>query len=410
MTEIYNVLLYTIMYLIYYINISFLIGKNKKLYSLLIGLILFIPSILISTPLRVVYQQIILIITFYLLNKNMKKVITAVMFNYFILLIVDILCSSMLILSNIKFDGNIIYITGLIISILSYILIRRKLILQLWEIIQKKIEKYVYFLVLIMLISLYISIGYRYEIINISVLLIFIIVLISVLIHQFVKNYIAKLETEMMIEYIEKYEKQIDEFRINQHEYKNILMCIKGMTSKDKKVNAFIDSVLMNNSKEDHDVLKDVLKVEMSPIKGLLYHKLLSCKEKNINFTLNVSANVNFEKLNKLDVDTLKDITMILGVFLDNAIEACEETLQKSLSIYLYEEDNIVTFQVSNTFKGILNIDLLYKRGYSTKGKNHGYGLSLAKERVCLNEKLDMRSEVHDDVFVQYLQINIKNI
>lgn len=410
MIEIYNILLYIITYLVYYINISFLLEKNRKLYIFLIGLIFFIPSIFIPSTLRIFYQQIILIFIFYLLSRNMKKTIAAVIFNYFILLFIDVFCSTILALISFKFVNNASYICNLIILILSYILIRRRLILQLWDVVQSRIEKYIYFIVLMMVVLIYISIGYKYKTINISILIVSIIFLTCMLVYQFVKTYVIRVETEKMIKYIDIYEKHINELRINQHEYKNALLCIKGMIPDNKKVSVFINNLIMENSSEDYEILRDVLKVDFSPVKGLLYHKLFLCREKNINSILNVSSNVNFKKLNKLDINTISDITKVVGIFIDNAIEACQETKQRSLSIYLYEEDNVVTFQISNTFQGTLNIDLLYKTGYSTKGKNHGYGLALAKKTINLNNKLNMKSEIHDDVFVQYLNISIKKI
>lgn len=407
MLYLFNILLSIILYLTSCYNISFLLNKHIKWYLFLIGSVFFILLVFIPMPFSTLYQIIVLIITFYFNNKNLKKVISAVFFNYFSLLIIDTILSMLLIILSVKLNQNIIYITSSIISILSCFLIRMKLFLQLWNLIQDKFEKYIYILVAIILVLLYINFGYQYDIINVYVLVLFILIFAYIMIKQLVQSHIIKTESEKMLEYIEIYEKQINEFRINQHEYKNTLLCIKEMVPQKNQAREFIDSLLMSKDNEDNDILKNVLKIQISPIKGLIYQKLLLCKEKGIYSILNISSGIDFKRAKKIDIDTLKDITIILGVLLDNAIESSLETTDKSLSIYMYEENNKIVFQISNTFKGIINIDLLYKSKYSTKGKNRGYGLALVKKRIKENSKLSIKSEISNDVFIQYLQVKL---
>lgn len=396
-----------VIYFISCFNISFLLNKYKTSLVVLIGVIPFSVSLAIPSPFRIVYQIIVLSIIFYIINKNQKKVISAIFFNYFALLILDTLFSIILTLTSVTYNSNIVYILSVIISILSSLLIRSKLFLQLWNIIQNKFEKYIYIFITLILIFLYINISYRYNTINILILIFFILVLIYIIIKELVQSYIIKTETERMLAYIKNYEKQFDEFRINQHEYKNTLVCIKAMIPKNKQAQEFINSILMTNNSDDHDLLKNVAKINISPIKGLVYQKLLLCKEKGIYSVLNVNSVIKFKTANQIDIDTLKDITLILGVLLDNAIESCLETSQKSLSVYIIEEEDEMIFQISNTFKGSVNIDLINKPNYSTKGKNRGYGLALVNQRIKANSKLKLKSEISNDVFIQSLQVKL---
>ena len=46
------------------------------------------------------------------------------------------------------------------------------------------------------------------------------------------------------------------------------------------------------------------------------------------------------------------------------------------------------------------------KEGYTTKGKNHGVGLSLVKDIINSNSKLEQRREVIKDYFYQYLYVS----
>lgn len=398
---------YLIFYFISYFNTSFLLNKRNDVLFLLIGILLTPIGILIPIEFRSIYMILLLILLFYFNYKNIKRVTSALMFHYFAILIIETVYTLILLALKIDINEKYIFINSIVISLLSVCFIRTKIFLGLWDIIQNKFEKYILYLVVVIFIFIYINISYRYNFVSIFILIVIILVLIYIILRVLVLSYMMKNQTEIMLEYIKLYEKQIEEFRINQHEYTNTLLCVREMVKKNKKSLKYIDSILAEKNNDDHNILKDVLKIQISPIRGLIYSKLLKCKEKGIYFILNVSSSINFKKLKQIHINTLNDVTLILGVLLDNAIEASFETKQKSLSIYLYEKDNKFIFQVSNTFKGTIDIDLLYKINYSTKGKNRGYGLTLVQSKIKENKNLSLDTEISNDVFIQYLKIKL---
>ena len=96
------------------------------------------------------------------------------------------------------------------------------------------------------------------------------------LISQFIKSYRMKTELDDTMKYVEMSAKYLDELRIRQHEYKNMLLCIREMVPKNKRVREFINSLFVSEeNNDDYDILKDVLKVPVTPIRGLLYYKLV---------------------------------------------------------------------------------------------------------------------------------------
>lgn len=406
MLNVFNIISYVISFFVSYINISFLLEKKSKIWYILFGIILFIPINLVQTPFKILLNVVIFSLIFYISTKNLSKTITAILFYFFSLMVIECVCSVILFINKIEYTNSILYISNIVISFLSFILIRTRLFIQLWCIFKNKIQNYNNIITILFLIFCYINIGYRYNIINISMLFIIILILIYILIKEISNSYFVKIETEKMIDYIKKYEILIDEYRIRQHEFENTLICVKSMVSKNKDAVKFINSILNDENKEDYDILKDAIKVEISPIKGLIYSKLLICKQNNIHYVLNVDSGISFKNIKSVDSNTLKDITIVLGILLDNAIEASIKTKEKSLSIYLYNEDDKFIFQISNTFNESFNIDLLCKQGYSTKGKGRGYGLALAKKVVDENNNLDIKSEIRNDIFIQCLEVN----
>ena len=81
------------------------------------------------------------------------------------------------------------------------------------------------------------------------------------------------------------------------------------------------------------------------------------------------------------------DLARILGIFLDNAIEAALETEAPQLSFAMIKEASEVVFRISNSFlQSDIPLSRLGEAGVSTKGKNRGVGLYNARQMINHNE------------------------
>ena len=101
------------------------------------------------------------------------------------------------------------------------------------------------------------------------------------------------------------------------------------------------------------------------------------------------------------------DICKIVGVFLDNAIEEVKRDSNGSISIELYLANDKFNISIANTFEGLIDLEKMSEKKYTTKGKNRGYGLTLVKEIIERNNKLKNIRKVNDNVFIQILEIDI---
>lgn len=107
-------------------------------------------------------------------------------------------------------------------------------------------------------------------------------------------------------------------------------------------------------------------------IYGVVVNKILLARDKNMTLSLDVNLDVseiNFPKF---------ELSRMLGILIDNAIEAGEQTEAKKLIVNMRHdfERNKDIIVISNSIKDT-NIDVhkIFNKNYSTKSKPSGFGL-----------------------------------
>ena len=140
----------------------------------------------------------------------------------------------------------------------------------------------------------------------------------------------------------------------------------------------------------------------------MIYHKLGKMDDNNIKYYLYIDGESKkiFEK--KFDLKTYQDITKLLGVFLDNAIDASKDAKEKEIEIDIKNEDKSIIITISNTFSDKIDTKQIGKKGFTTKGIGHGYGLSIVKDINKHNKNIDTFNDVEDNKFTQTILIYYK--
>jgi two-component system sensor histidine kinase AgrC len=242
----------------------------------------------------------------------------------------------------------------------------------------------------------------------IDLLLVFIVFNLALIIfdeknktENYIKNH------QKIVEYSEFTEGLLTEYKSFIHEYKNKLIIIKDLaTPRNKELHSYIDSILNVKASEKYNYLMDIKNIPIQGIKGLINYKLIKMKELNINAEVYVSESVATLKNSSMDIKEKNNLYTILGVILDNAIEASLESEDKMVSLQFFKEDNDINIILANTFKNV-NLDCLEEKGFSTKGENRGIGLYLVKEIVKHSDCIKKETSIINNFFVQ--KIIIKN-
>jgi len=73
----------------------------------------------------------------------------------------------------------------------------------------------------------------------------------------------------------------------------------------------------------------------------------------------------------------------------------------------MYKENKNIVISISNNYSGNINIDKIIKKGYTTKGKGRGYGLTLVKEIIDKNRMLEENKEIVNNYYIQNLIVKI---
>lgn len=208
------------------------------------------------------------------------------------------------------------------------------------------------------------------------------------------------------LESICEFEQIIENYRINTHENKNQLRTVRSM-SKNKKVISYLDVLLQEKVTDDEKLLMDVQKIPAGGLRGIIYSKLLTIKEKNINFELVIDRKISNNFINLVDDYTLTSVCRILGVLLDNAIENSISLKNGYIIIELYEDDSCLVVSITNNYEGYVDVGFINNPGISSKGKSHGYGLALVQKLLKKNKKIEHTSEFFEDNFMQKIKIKV---
>lgn len=206
-------------------------------------------------------------------------------------------------------------------------------------------------------------------------------------------------KTEELLDMMSIYEKRIDEDRIIRHEMLNNLLALKSFKDKNSKdFDKTLDDFIMTCSNKSVGV-KNIYKLPPG-LKGIVYYKMNIASDKKINYNINISKQVNI-KLEKENYKEYVSLCKILGIIIDNAIEASEKTKDKLLIIDAYNEKDGIVIEVTNSCKEKdIDISSLYKKGYSSKGNNRGFGLHIARMLLKNSKHLKMEQKCVNSLFI----------
>ena len=225
------------------------------------------------------------------------------------------------------------------------------------------------------------------------------------LIKQTLDNQRLSNEYDKLLEFMTTYENEIENQRILRHEIKNEFRTIRAKIcdkQANKEIIEYIDEIVNDKYEIDKEKYAKFGYLPANGIKGLCYFKVQEAENKGINVSINISKRIKESSLYKLNVKQQRDFGRILGVILDNAIEASEESEKKQIGIEAYTNlEKEFKMIITNTYKNKIDKNKIGKESFSTKGKNRGHGLLLVKHLTKKSEKFEVKTNIQDDIYSQ---------
>ena len=220
---------------------------------------------------------------------------------------------------------------------------------------------------------------------------------------------VSKLETTSMnLEEAQLYNKTLeilqDNTRAFRHDFANILQGMVGyMDNNDMEGLRKYYSQLVEDIQQSNNLTTLSPKVVNNPA---IYNVLASKYHKADSLGIKIHLEA-FLDMNELHMK-IYEFTRVLGILMDNAIEATSECENKIINVSFRKDSrkHMQLLVIENTYKNKdVDTDKIFEKGYSTKKGNTGLGLWEVRQILKKNNNLNLFTTKTDEFFIQQFEI-----
>lgn len=220
-------------------------------------------------------------------------------------------------------------------------------------------------------------------------------------INKFQKYELQAEEQKQQAFYNESLSQMIQDLRRFKHDQANHLTVISAMIKmgKDSQAASYINE-LFNTS--DIFLDRSVFDIKNAGLFGLISSKMDYAKKSGLTFNINTVGDID-----AIPNVKISELCEIVGILLDNAIEAAILSENKQVEIYLEGTEGIINIDITNSCGTIPDINKLKADGYSTKGNNRGHGLGIVEKIIKKYNTITNTMSFNEEKmeFIQKIQI-----
>ncbi len=406
-----------------------LLSNRNKIASMIISIFMTITTLFLNDlkTLKMIINLVVFCLTnYFLFSKNVRKSLISLLVSQLINIISELIFivpMNLILKENFaSFANSIIGLLtiNIIITIISFIILATKAPTKSYNIIIKATNNsknsdvitYTFIIFTFAITSTtasYLKWNAIYVlIINTGLFMLFIFVALK---FAKTKNSFDEISSkyETSITSLREYEAMIDKYRIYNHENKNELQTLRNLISKkNTKALKYIDSILDNKIKDNEKIMYKTSKIPEGGLRATIYSKLCMMDELGIKYSLDIAKDIRTVDLINMKEDIVLNICKILGVFLDNAIEAVKDLKTKHIGIEIYLMDGDLCVDITNNYEGKLDMNKIGSSKYTTKGGNHGYGLSLVNQIISdYPDRFENEKSITKNTFTQKIKIKM---
>lgn len=236
-------------------------------------------------------------------------------------------------------------------------------------------------------------------------------ILMSVLMVYLAKQFDAARKVQFQRDVIAQqqlYEQDLEsirrEARAFRHDYKNLLAGLSqqaeaGELEELRHTLSALDAGFDRRIGRKIQVSTQIGNLQISEVRSLLLSKLTIMREQGVECRLEV-----LYPLENVGMD-IWDFVRCLGVLVDNAMEAAQDTEQPWVEIVLLAQGGRVFLRVSNSYANDLDPVKMWDESWSTKGPGRGVGLSSYRHILENYPNASPCTSWEGGVFVQELSV-----
>lgn len=216
---------------------------------------------------------------------------------------------------------------------------------------------------------------------------------------------LQQVQSSIMQDYAHHMESLYEDVRTFRHDYRNILATMQNYIDEEntKALKEYFYKTILHCApilSNDSFTLGRLHQLEDDAVKSLIYTKAVAILNHDIHLNLEITENVPILPMNSIT------LCQILGILLDNALEASLVSTEKSLRITIVTTDSSVLFSITNsTLPLSVPVSTLLKRGYSSKKGHEGVGLATVRELLDSISCAELSTKYDGSVFCQTLEI-----
>lgn len=213
---------------------------------------------------------------------------------------------------------------------------------------------------------------------------------------------------QSQIEELELYNKTLlenqDKLRTFKHDYNNIVQAIGGYVISDNLdgLKNFYKELVKDCQEVNRNSMLNPDIINNPVVFNIISNKFFYAKENKIEMNIDV-----FMDLNILNIKPY-ELAKILGILIDNAIEAANECDTKIINIIFREEKNNKrqVMIIENTYLNQeIDVIRIFEKNFSTKKRNSGIGLWEVRNILNKSANLNLHTSKNDKYFKQQLEM-----
>jgi two-component system sensor histidine kinase AgrC len=213
---------------------------------------------------------------------------------------------------------------------------------------------------------------------------------------------VAEMNVELQ-KYIHENDLLLYELRRFKHNERNMLQGLKGfIEEKDiNGLNNYLDKILKQVDNYNSDCKNyPIFRLKNTSLRSLIYAKMQKARALNINLVFELNKDIIIDESYIPEIELCE----VFGIYLDNAIEAAEESKDKKIDILFYQDEEYITIMIRNSMK---NVDKrnMGSNAISSKGAGRGSGLNYSRTILSKHEHIFSNSYIEYNYWIQEIHI-----